>query len=94
LAEEAKFGIPFYRHSTKKQLNRVLRESKPDIVHAHNIFSAKMIPVFGIPFVFDDHEYTSVYVRGLAEVVKQNSRLFRVRARSLYSEQIIYYTVP
>jgi glycosyltransferase involved in cell wall biosynthesis len=72
--EGAKFGIPFHWQSTKKQLNTVLRESRPDIVHAHNIFSAKMISEFGIPFVFDDHEYTSVYVRGLAEGVKENSK--------------------
>jgi glycosyltransferase involved in cell wall biosynthesis len=68
--EWTKFGIPFYWNSTKKQLKNVLRESKPDIVHAHNIRAAKMISELKIPFVFDDHEYTSVYVRGLAERVK------------------------
>jgi glycosyltransferase involved in cell wall biosynthesis len=74
--EGTKFGVPFYWRSTKKQLSRVLRESKPDIVHAHNIFSAKLISEFGIPFVFDDHEYTSVYVRGIAEGASQeNSHL-------------------
>lgn len=78
--EGTKFGIPFYWHSTKKQLSNVLRETRPDIVHAHNIFSAKMIAEFGIPFVFDDHEYTSVYVRGLAEKVKQNSNRFTKEA--------------
>ena len=70
--EGAKFGIPFYWHFVKKQLSIVLGESRPDIVHAHNIFAAKMISEFGIPFVFDDHEYTSVYVRGLTEQVKKN----------------------
>ena len=58
----------------KKQLGKVMRESKPDLVHAHNIFSAKIISEFDIPFVFDDHEYTSVYVRGLTEGVENISR--------------------
>jgi glycosyltransferase involved in cell wall biosynthesis len=68
--EGTKFGLPFYWNSTKKQVNYVLKESKPDVVHAHNIIAAKMISELGVPFVFDDHEYTSVYVRGIAEPVK------------------------
>jgi hypothetical protein len=33
----ARRGIPFYWHSVKKQLERVLKETRPDVVHAHNI---------------------------------------------------------
>jgi hypothetical protein len=68
--EGTKFGLPLYWTSTKKQIDNVLKETKPDIVHAHNIIAAKMISEFGVPYVFDDHEYTSVYVRGIAEPVK------------------------
>ena len=56
---KARLGLPFYWHSVKKQLEKVLNETKPDVVHAHNIFSAKMISEFRIPFVYDDHEYWS-----------------------------------
>ncbi|MFZ0344932.1 MAG: hypothetical protein WAL24_07215, partial [Nitrososphaeraceae archaeon] len=48
---KARLGLPFYWHSVKKQLERVLKETRPDVVHAHNIFSAKMVSEFEIPFV-------------------------------------------
>jgi glycosyltransferase involved in cell wall biosynthesis len=56
---KARFGLPFYWRSVKKQLEEVLKETRPDVVHAHNIFSAKMVSEFGIPFVYDDHEFWS-----------------------------------
>jgi glycosyltransferase involved in cell wall biosynthesis len=63
----AKFRIAFYWLFVRKQVQQVIKQSKPDIVHAHDIFSAKMISEFGLPFVYDDHEYWPVYVRGLFE---------------------------
>jgi hypothetical protein len=46
--------VPFYWRSIQKQLEIVLKETRPDVIRAHNIFSAKMVPEFGIPFVYDD----------------------------------------
>jgi glycosyltransferase involved in cell wall biosynthesis len=66
---KARFGLPFYWHSVKKQLERVLKETSPDIVHAHNIFSAKMVSEFEIPFVYDDHEFWSRLSMLLREMV-------------------------
>lgn len=66
---KARYGIPFYWNSVKKQVEKVIREVKPDIVHAHNIFSAKMISEFDLPFVYDDHEYWSSQARLLNEIV-------------------------
>jgi hypothetical protein len=65
---QAKLGIPFYWHSVKKQVERVIREVRPDIVHTHNIFPAKMISEFGLPFIYDDHEYWSQYSRLKSEM--------------------------
>jgi glycosyltransferase involved in cell wall biosynthesis len=56
---KARFGLPFYWQAVKKQLEAVLKETRPDVVHAHNIFSAKIVSEFGIPFVYDDHEFWS-----------------------------------
>jgi glycosyltransferase involved in cell wall biosynthesis len=75
--EAAKYGIVFYWHHVKKQIEKIICDSRPDIVHAHNIFAAKIISEFGIPFVYDDHEYTSVYARGLAESVKLNDANYK-----------------
>ena len=69
---KARFGLPFYWHSVKKQLERVLKETSPDIVHAHNIFSAKMVSEFKIPFVYDDHEFWPIYVKRQSETSRQN----------------------
>jgi glycosyltransferase involved in cell wall biosynthesis len=67
---KARLGLPFYSGSIKKQLNKVLKESKPDVIHAHNIFSAKMVSEFGIPFVYDDHEYWSRLSQLLREIAR------------------------
>jgi glycosyltransferase involved in cell wall biosynthesis len=56
---KSKRGIPFYWQSVKKQLAKILNEVRPDIVHAHDIFSSKIASLFKIPLVYDDHEYWS-----------------------------------
>jgi glycosyltransferase involved in cell wall biosynthesis len=81
-AEGAKFGIPFYLHYVKKQIEKVIRDVRPDIIHGHNIFAAKIISEFGIPFVYDDHEYTSVFARALAEPVKLNDVNYKKTLKS------------
>ncbi|MGB8936232.1 MAG: glycosyltransferase [Candidatus Nitrosopolaris sp.] len=65
---KARFGIPFYWRSVKKQLEKIIRQARPDIVHAHNLFSAKMMSEFDIPFVYDDHEYWPIQARLLKEI--------------------------
>jgi glycosyltransferase involved in cell wall biosynthesis len=71
---KARLGLPFYWHSVKKQLEKVLNETKPDVIHAHNIFSAKMVSEFRIPFVYDDHEFWPVYVKRQSEASKQSQK--------------------
>ena len=74
---KARLGLPLFTGSIKKQLDQVLKETKPDVIHAHNIFSAKMVSEFGIPFVYDDHEYWPVYVKRQSEVSRQNQQNIR-----------------
>jgi glycosyltransferase involved in cell wall biosynthesis len=76
----ARRGVPFYWHSVKKQLNKVLKATKPDVIHAHNIFSAKMASEFEIPFVYDDHEYWSRLSMLLREIVEKK-RTFEDRSQ-------------
>jgi glycosyltransferase involved in cell wall biosynthesis len=70
----ARRAVPFYWHSVRKQFDKVLKETKPDVIHAHNIFSAKMVSEFGVPFVYDDHEFWPIYVKRQSEVSKQNQQ--------------------
>lgn len=79
--EGAKFGISFYWHYLKKQVQKVINQMRPDIVHAHNIFAAKIISELGIPFVYDDHEYTSVYIRGLRELVRLHDINYNIKSK-------------
>jgi glycosyltransferase involved in cell wall biosynthesis len=74
----ARRAVPLYWRSVKRQLSQILRETKPDVIHAHNIFSAKMASEFKIPFVYDDHEYWPVYVRRQSEISRQNHRNIRL----------------
>jgi glycosyltransferase involved in cell wall biosynthesis len=68
---KARFGIPFYWRSVKKQFEKIILQARPDIVHAHNLFSAKMISEFDMPFVYDDHEYWPLQARLLKEIAYQ-----------------------
>ncbi|MGA7368085.1 MAG: glycosyltransferase [Nitrososphaeraceae archaeon] len=69
----ARRAFPYYWYCVKKQLKKIVREARPDIVHAHNIFSAKMVSEIDIPFVYDDHEYWPSYVR--RQIESYNSSL-------------------
>ncbi len=59
--DRAMRGFPFYQNMIKKQISKVLKEIRPDIIHAHNIFAAKILSKFDIPLIFDDHEFWKVY---------------------------------
>jgi glycosyltransferase involved in cell wall biosynthesis len=60
-------GFPYLWHVVKKQVANCIRIVRPDIVHAHNIASARMVSGLGLPTVFDDHEYFKVYSKVLVE---------------------------
>ena len=64
--------VPFYWHFIQKQLEIVLKETRPYVIHAHNIFSAKMVSEFGIPFVYYDYEYWPIYFKRQLEISKDN----------------------
>lgn len=51
----------------KNQVRKIVEILRPDIIHAHNIFAAKVVADFGIPFVYDDHEFWSKAVLAMAE---------------------------
>ena len=63
----AMVGIPYYYHHVKKQIEKLVKQLGPDIIHSHNIGSAKISLDLGLPVVFDDHEYFGMLSRVNAE---------------------------
>jgi glycosyltransferase involved in cell wall biosynthesis len=66
----AMIGIPYYYHRVKKQIEKLVKQVRPDIVHSHNIGSAKISHHLGLPMVFDDHEYFRMLSLVNAENIK------------------------
>lgn len=87
----ARNKLPYYWGLVKKQMTKIIKEVQPDIIHAHNIFSAKMATEIGdYPLVYDDHEYWSMYAKIKIEAysyykksVKAGSLSARILARKL-----------
>jgi len=71
----AMVGIPYYYHRVKGQIEKLVKQLVPDIIHSHNIGSAKISHDLGLPAVFDDHEYFGMLSRVNAENIKlQNTQ--------------------
>src|ERR671918_1618443 len=86
---KARLGLPFYSDSIKKQIDQVLKETKPDVIHAHNIFSAKMVSEFGLPFIYDDHEYWSRLSQLLREIARAKDLDGESTRQKGYSKMIL-----
>ena len=71
----AMLGIPYYWDLIKKQVKRVVEELRPDIIHAHNIYSAKMASELRLPFIYDDHEYWSKHTALIRRRRKKSASL-------------------
>lgn len=71
----AMVGIPYYYHRVKRQIEKLVKQLRPDIIHSHNIGSAKISHDLRLPAVFDDHEYFGMLSRVNAENIKlQNTQ--------------------
>ena len=72
-------------NSVKKQIKKILEELRPDIVHAHNLISAKLISELNAPMVYNDHEYWPIYIKRQLE-----SRLINKDNRSSSLKNFLY----
>src|SRR5437867_717710 len=57
--------MPFAWAILKKNFIKIFDGIRPDIIHAHNIFAAKLASEFEYPFVFDDHEHLSLELKAI-----------------------------
>ncbi|MGE3399215.1 MAG: glycosyltransferase [Candidatus Nitrosocosmicus sp.] len=60
---KARYRLPYQWYTLRKHMKKIIDEVKPDIIHAHNIFSAKMAKeIDKYPVVYDNHEYWSKFL--------------------------------
>jgi glycosyltransferase involved in cell wall biosynthesis len=60
---KARYRLPYQWYTLKKQMKKIIDEVRPDIIHAHNVFSAKMAKEIDVyPIVYDNHEYWSKFL--------------------------------
>jgi glycosyltransferase involved in cell wall biosynthesis len=85
---KARYGIPIYWHAVRKRFQRILTDARPDIIHAHNIFSAKVASQFEIPLVYDDHEYWSKSSEVLREIEEQNSNNINLKNSNYFRNKL------
>ncbi|MDO8055561.1 MAG: glycosyltransferase [Candidatus Hermodarchaeota archaeon] len=73
-----KTGFPGTLQQVRNWLRRLIRTEDPDLIHAHDIFAAKVARDIGHPFVYDDHEIwgSRISYQG-SQVVKRNRTLLR-----------------
>ncbi|NOJ32850.1 MAG: hypothetical protein DA329_12005 [Candidatus Nitrosocosmicus sp.] len=89
----ARNKFPFYWNSVKKQVIDVIKEVKPDIIHAHNIFSAAIVKeIDDYPLVYDNHEYWTMYTKTQLETFESHKRRgndeFKHLSQNLFRKQI------
>lgn len=52
-----KLHIPHFWSKLRKNFERIFAKYSPDVVHAHDVFAAKLCVDTGVPFIFDQHEF-------------------------------------
>jgi hypothetical protein len=85
--------FPFYWNSVKKQIYNIIKQVKPDIIHAHNIFSAAVVKeIDDYPLVYDNHEYWTMYTKTQIETFghpkKQGNNALKQLTQTLFRNRI------
>ena len=78
-------------NAVKKQIKKILEELRPDIVHAHNVLTAKVISELDVPMVYDDHEYWSIYVkrRFKSKIIDKDKKLLKSKVMNFVYNRLI-----
>jgi len=98
----AKLRFPYFWDKLKGKVKEVFREVKPDIVHAHDVFAAKVCHELSFPMIFNSHEYwakeTAVKVvkRGLSPLWLKHyvAQKYGLRLWSRWQNEIVGDGVP
>jgi glycosyltransferase involved in cell wall biosynthesis len=76
-------------NAVKKQIKKILQELRPDIVHAHNLVSAKLVSELDVPMIYNDHEYWSISIKSLYESKMLNNDKKLSKIKTLAYKRII-----
>lgn len=57
--------LPLYWGALKRSLKGLVGSLKPDLIHAHNIFAARLCHELGLRMIYDDHEYWPLELKAL-----------------------------
>ncbi|MEM3678179.1 MAG: hypothetical protein QW176_08555 [Candidatus Bathyarchaeia archaeon] len=61
----ARMHLPPYWRTIKLSIKRLVDMLKPDLIHAHNIFAARLSYELGLRMVYDDHEYWPLELKAM-----------------------------
>jgi len=56
-------GVPHRVAKIKEKIRGIVKKCKPDLIHAHNVFAARLVMDIGLPFIYDAHEFWSERAR-------------------------------
>jgi len=62
-SRSANLGIPPDWNRLKKKFLGLLVNTKPDIIHAHNLVAGKLALESGLTYIYDDHEFWSLILK-------------------------------
>lgn len=62
---KARVHLPLYWRTVKSPFKRLVESLKPDLLHAHNIFAARLCYELGSRMVYDDHECWPLELKAL-----------------------------
>jgi hypothetical protein len=74
--------VPLYWGGLKRKIVQILRKTRFDLVHAHNLVAAKLASEISVPFIYDDHEYWSKKCKLKARMSRPNKMYIKL----LYSK--------
>jgi glycosyltransferase involved in cell wall biosynthesis len=75
---KARLRTPFIWSNLRKHFSQILDELRPDVIHAHNVWAAKLASEFRYPFVFDDHECISLQLEAVFESTRPSKKKYLI----------------
>lgn len=63
-----KLGLPYFYPKFRKKFKKIYTRIQPDIIHAHNLITAKTCLDLNLQYIYDDHEYWSKQIAARSDI--------------------------